>query len=72
MTSTQQKQWFAKVPGANLNPMSPQSDTYCEKLYKSFIDTSSGPPNSGNLVFQDKVLRACELLDIDIKEIMPR
>lgn len=72
MTATQQKQWFAKVTGANLNPMSAQSDTYCEKLYKSFIDTSNGHPTSGNLVFQEKVLRACEMLDIDINEIMPR
>lgn len=72
MTATQQKQWFAKVPGANLNPMSPQSDNYCEKLYKSFIDTANGPASGVGVVFQEKVLRACEMLDIDLKEIMPR
>ena len=43
--------------------MSPTSDGYCEKLYKSFHDG----PN-----FHERVLKACELLDIDPKDLVPK
>jgi hypothetical protein len=50
------------------NPLSPQSDNYCEKLYKSYLDQSAGQPG----VFQERIIKVCELLDIDTKDLLPR
>lgn len=63
--SAMQKAWMQK-PGAaaNYNPMSPSSDNFCEKLYKSFLDGANG--------FQERVIKACELLDIDTQDIAPK
>lgn len=44
--------------------VSPYSDAYCEKVYKSFHDSTG--------VMHERVQRAMALLDIDPQEIMPR
>ena len=55
------KVWMAKgTNDGKSNPKSPQSDNYCEKIYKSYLD-SSAP--SG---FNEKVVRLAEILDIDL------
>jgi hypothetical protein len=46
------------------NPLSPASDNFCEKIYKSLGDGQGG--------FQDRVVRLCELLDIDVKDLAPK
>ena len=59
------KQWNAKAAASqNLNPLSPQSDSYCEKLYRSFKDAEG--------FYNERVLRVCQMLDIDTVELLPK
>ena len=46
------------------NPLSPASDNYCEKIFKAISDGQGG--------FQDRAVRLCELLDIDLRDLAPK
>jgi|LauGreDrversion4_2_1035121.scaffolds.fasta_scaffold851771_1 hypothetical protein len=55
------KAWMPKgMNESRSNPKSPQSDNYCEKIYKSFLD-STAPQG-----FNEKVVKLAEILDIDL------
>ena len=45
----------------NLNPLSPDSDSICEQIYKRVIDSN------GNI--QDRFLIFCEAVGIDLPDI---
>jgi hypothetical protein len=48
--------------------LSEESDNFCEKLYKNYLDSNAGQPG----VFQDRIVRICEQLDIDTNDLLPR
>lgn len=59
------RMWQAKSSNEpKYNPLSPASDNYCEKIYKTLQD--------GHGVFQERVLKLCEVLDIDVRDLAPK
>ena len=63
------KNWIAKQSvEPKYNPLSEKSDNFCEKLYKNYLDSNAWHPG----VFQDRVVRICEQLDIDTNDLLPR
>lgn len=56
------RMWQAKSSNEpKYNPLSPASDNYCEKIYKTLQD--------GHGVFQERVIKLCEVLDIDVRDL---
>jgi hypothetical protein len=52
MSMTMSRMWQAKSSNEpKYNPLSPASDNYCEKIYKTLQD--------GHGVFQERVLKLC-------------